>query len=78
MKINSQMTEQFKPNPSKMIDEKSITPEEEKIIEFSKRDDLMEYLVSRYAPSIYGNEEIKRAIILQLFGGVTIKTQLDK
>ena len=49
-----------------------ITPEDEKqIIEFSKREDLMEYLVKEYCPAIYGSETIKEAIILHLFGGVT-------
>ena len=56
-----------------------ITPEDEKqIIELSKKKDLMNYFVSKYAPKIYGNDIIKEAIILQQFGGVTIRTKNDK
>lgn len=56
-----------------------ITPEDEKqIIELSQRKDLNEYLVSKYSPTIFGNEIIKEAIILQQFGGVTFKTKTTK
>ena len=52
-----------------------ITKEEEKEIkELSKQKNVMEVLISSTAPSIYGNNRIKEAILLQLFGGVgTIK-----
>lgn len=43
--------------------------EEEQIKELAKRDDIMEVLVKNMAPSIYGNNKVKEAVILQLFGG---------
>jgi replicative DNA helicase Mcm len=45
--------------------------EEEVILEISKRDDLVDYLSNSVAPSVYGNKEIKKALVLQLFGGVS-------
>jgi len=45
--------------------------EEEEILEISKREDLVDYLSSSVAPSVYGNKEIKKALVLQLFGGVS-------
>jgi len=51
--------------------EMSITKEdEEKIIEFSKDPKIYEKLVNSIAPSIFGYDEIKEALLLQLFGGV--------
>lgn len=47
-----------------------ITKEdEEKIIEFSKDPKIFEKFVASIAPNIYGNEEVKEAIAIQLFGG---------
>lgn len=47
-----------------------ISSEEEKQIkELSARDDVVEKLVANMAPSIHGNNRIKEAIMLQLFGG---------
>ena len=52
-------------------EEVEITDEDEKIIkELAKRPDIYEVLISSIAPSIYGYEDIKEAIALQLFGGV--------
>ncbi len=52
-------------------EEVEITEEDErKIKEIAKRPDIYEVLVRSIAPSIYGYEEIKEAIALQLFGGV--------
>ena len=42
-----------------------------KIRELANRPDIYNILVKSLAPSIYGYEEIKLAIILQLFGGIT-------
>lgn len=54
------------------IFEKNITKEDEdKIIEFSKSKDLFPKLISMIAPSIYGHELIKEAMLLQMVGGVT-------
>ncbi|MEM0231073.1 MAG: minichromosome maintenance protein MCM [Candidatus Woesearchaeota archaeon] len=51
--------------------EMSISKEdEEKIIEFSKDPKIYEKLINSIAPSIFGYEEIKEALLLQLFGGI--------
>ncbi len=43
--------------------------ETRELLELSKKPDLFELLVKSIAPSIYGHEEVKLAIALQLFGG---------
>ena len=43
--------------------------DEEKIKELSKRKDIRTVIVSSIAPSIFGNENIKEGIALQLFSG---------
>ncbi len=54
--------------------ELKITPEEEaEILELSRDPKIFEKLVKSIAPSIYGHEEIKKALVLQLFGGVRKK-----
>ncbi|MEM5766034.1 MAG: LAGLIDADG family homing endonuclease [Candidatus Aenigmatarchaeota archaeon] len=51
-------------------EELEITPEDEKmIVEFSKDPEIYSKLVTSIAPSLYGLEHIKEAIVLQLFGG---------
>ncbi|ODV82788.1 hypothetical protein CANARDRAFT_204553 [[Candida] arabinofermentans NRRL YB-2248] len=51
-------------------DIKKLTEEEvEKIKEVSKRDDLYEVLARSLAPSIYEMDDVKKGILLQLFGG---------
>lgn len=47
-----------------------------KIYEMSKDRNLYSNLISSLFPSIYGNDEVKRGILLQLFGGVA-KTTLE-
>lgn len=48
-----------------------ITPEDEKkILELAKDPNIYEKLVKSFAPSIYGHEDVKEALILQMFGGV--------
>jgi len=51
--------------------------DEKKIKEFAKDPDIYKKLVKSLAPSLYGIEEIKEAIVLQLFGGVP-RTMRDK
>ena len=50
------------------------TAEREDIIRMKETTKLYERLTNSIAPNIYGHEEIKRGILLMLFGGV-IKTQ---
>ena len=57
--------------------ELDITEEDEKkILEMSKDPDLLNNIVRSIAPTIYGMEEEKQAVALQLFGG-THKTMGD-
>ncbi len=51
--------------------------EEQKIIDLSKDPDLFLKLVNSTAPSIYGYEKVKEALLLQLVGGVR-KVRKDK
>ena len=44
--------------------------DEEKIKVFSRDEKVAEKLVQAIAPSIYGHDKIKEALVLQLFGGV--------
>lgn len=51
-------------------EEITITEEDEQaILEMSKNPNLFENIVKSIAPTIYGMDEIKKAIALQLFGG---------
>jgi DNA replication licensing factor MCM5 len=43
--------------------------EEEEFLEMSRRDDLYEVFANSIAPSIYGNEDIKKAVACLLMGG---------
>jgi replicative DNA helicase Mcm len=49
------------------IDEHDV----EQILELSARSDIYDHLISSVAPSIYGFEQEKLAMVLQLFSGVT-------
>jgi replicative DNA helicase Mcm len=54
------------------FEEMDITDEDKKrIIELSNRSDIYDQMVGAIAPSIYGFEVEKRAMIFQLFSGVT-------
>jgi DNA replication licensing factor MCM4 len=48
---------------------KTRAQREESLIELSKRDDIYELLARSLAPSIWEMEDIKKGILLQLFGG---------
>ncbi|MFH1442885.1 MAG: minichromosome maintenance protein MCM [Candidatus Micrarchaeota archaeon] len=43
--------------------------ETKELLELSRKPDLVDVIVKSVAPSIYGHEEVKLAIALQLFGG---------
>ncbi|MEM2726685.1 MAG: minichromosome maintenance protein MCM [Archaeoglobaceae archaeon] len=47
--------------------------DKEEIIKLANSDDIYEKVVRTIAPSIYGHEDIKLAIALQLFGGIAKK-----
>ena len=58
--------------------ELDITEEEERLIkELSKDPHIFEKVSKSIAPSIYGHNEIKQAVALQLFGGTPGKTLVD-
>ncbi len=59
-------------------EELEISPEDEKkILELAKDPQIYKKLVDSIAPSLYGLDEVKEAIVLQLFGGVP-HVQKDK
>ncbi len=47
--------------------------EEKKILQLGEDKKIFEKLVSSLAPSIYGHDKVKEAILLQMFGGVSKK-----
>ncbi|MFH1285618.1 MAG: minichromosome maintenance protein MCM [Candidatus Micrarchaeota archaeon] len=51
--------------------------DEQRITELSRDPRVHEKFVASFAPSIYGHEEVKEAIILQLFGGTPEKVLPD-
>lgn len=56
------------------FDEMDITPEdEERIVQLADQPDIYQRMIESIAPSIYGYESAKLAMVLQLFSGVTKK-----
>ncbi len=54
------------------FDEMDITEDDEReILELAELDDIYDRMVDSIAPSIYGHEKAKLAMVLQLFSGVT-------
>ncbi|MGC8662578.1 MAG: minichromosome maintenance protein MCM [Candidatus Micrarchaeia archaeon] len=67
----------LKPRQKEFI-EIEVTPEEEREIEeLAKDPHIFEDVAKSIAPSIYGYEEIKKALALQLFGGTPDKRLVD-
>jgi len=59
----------------KDFEEIEITKEDEKrILELAANPRVTEYITKSIAPGIYGHEEVKKALCLQLFGGTPGKT----
>lgn len=57
-------------------EEIKISKEDEKIIKkLALREDILTYLADQLAPEIYGHDTIKKALILQQFGGNNIRTE---
>ncbi len=60
------------------FEELEIEPEEEEEIrKLAARPDIYDFLIKNFAPSIFGYEDVKETIILQMFSGVP-KTMMDK
>ncbi len=58
--------------------ELEISPDEQRsIIELSKDPEIFNKISMSISPSIYGHEEIKKALALQLFGGTPDKRLID-
>jgi DNA replication licensing factor MCM4 len=58
-------------------DAEVFTPEDKaKYQEFAKRPDVYDLLVDALAPSIWENEDVKKGILCQLFGGVSKQCQV--
>ncbi len=56
------------------FEEIEITEEEErKIIALSRDKNIVQRMIISFAPGIYGHEEVKHAILLQMFGGTKEK-----
>lgn len=51
------------------------TQEKELAIEMKNQDDLYTKLAKSIAPNIHGHLDVKKGILLQLFGGIQKKTQ---
>ena len=61
-------------NTQKDFEELEITEEEErKILALSQDPNIDKRLITSFAPGIYGHEEVKEAVVLQLFGGTKDK-----
>ncbi|MBI5051587.1 minichromosome maintenance protein MCM [Candidatus Micrarchaeota archaeon] len=57
------------------FEEIEISKEDEKrILELSKNPNVEKLIVDSIVPGVYGHEEVKRALMLQLFGGTKGKT----
>jgi len=67
----------IEPLSESFYDLKISKEEKKEILTLSERPDVFNVFIESIAPSIYGYEEIKEAILMQLFGGVR-KVRSDK
>jgi len=79
-KITNELEKYIYANYIKSLEDKYkeilITEEDKKkIIKLSKQEDLLDVLANSVAPHIAGHEDVKKALTLQLFGGVEHKTE---
>lgn len=65
------------PKQKEFIDIAISEEQEREIVELSKSPDIFEKIARSIVPSIYGYEEIKQAVALQLFGGTPGKMLVD-
>ena len=65
------------PKQREFIDIPISEAEEREIKELSKDPSIFENIARSIVPSIYGHDEIKQAIVMQLFGGTPGKTLVD-
>jgi replicative DNA helicase Mcm len=65
------------PKQKEFIDIHISAEEEREILELSKSPDIFDKIAKSIVPSIYGYEEIKQAVSLQLFGGTPGKMLVD-
>lgn len=67
----------LKPKQKEFADIDISQEEEQKIREMSKDAKIFEKISTSIAPSIYGHDEIKQALAIQLFGGTPDKKLID-
>jgi replicative DNA helicase Mcm len=65
------------PKQKEFIDIPISEEQEREIVELSKNPNIFEKITKSIVPSIYGYDEIKQAVALQLFGGTTGKMLVD-
>jgi replicative DNA helicase Mcm len=67
----------LKPKQKEFAELEISNDEQQMIIEMSKDPNVFDKISKSIAPSIYGYEEIKKALALQLFGGTADKKLID-
>jgi replicative DNA helicase Mcm len=70
-------TVSINPKQREFIDISISEEQEREIIEISKSPDIFDRITKSIVPSIYGYDEIKQAVALQLFGGTPGKLLVD-
>ncbi|MHB1829963.1 MAG: minichromosome maintenance protein MCM [Candidatus Micrarchaeaceae archaeon] len=70
-------TVSLKPKQKEFAEIDITADEEKQIVEMSKDSGIFDKIAKSIAPSIYGYDEIKKALALQLFGGTPDKKLVD-